>query len=71
MVQIILCCTDSDMLGKLITSCCHARGRHGSHYHGIKQQDHTLGRHAPAAQFQARSQQGKRSKARHADSRAR
>ncbi|CDQ84302.1 unnamed protein product [Oncorhynchus mykiss] len=49
----------------------HWRGRHGSHYHGIKQQDHTLGRHAPAAQFQARSQQGKRSKARHADSRAR
>uniref|UniRef100_A0A4W5RRQ0 non-specific serine/threonine protein kinase n=1 Tax=Hucho hucho TaxID=62062 RepID=A0A4W5RRQ0_9TELE len=38
----------------------HWRGRHGSHYHGIKQQDHTLGRHAPAAQFQARSQQGKR-----------
>nr|XP_046200329.1 homeodomain-interacting protein kinase 1-like isoform X2 [Oncorhynchus gorbuscha] len=49
----------------------HWRGRHGSHYHGIKQQDHTLGRHAPAGQFQARSQQGKRSKARDADSRAR
>ncbi|CAB1330023.1 unnamed protein product [Coregonus sp. 'balchen'] len=49
----------------------HWRGCHGSHYHGIKQQDHALGRHAPAVLSQARSQQGKRSKARHADSRAR
>ncbi|XP_013991568.1 homeodomain-interacting protein kinase 1 isoform X6 [Salmo salar] len=49
----------------------HRRGRHGSHYDGITQQDLALGRQAPTAPSQARPQQGKGCKARHADSRAR
>ncbi|XP_055787257.1 homeodomain-interacting protein kinase 1-like isoform X5 [Salvelinus fontinalis] len=49
----------------------HRRGRHGSHYDGITQQDLALGRQAPTALSQARPQQGKGCKARHADSRAR
>nr|XP_029478311.1 homeodomain-interacting protein kinase 1-like isoform X4 [Oncorhynchus nerka] len=49
----------------------HRRGRHGSQYDGIMQQDLALGRQAPTAPSQARPQQGKGCKARHADSRAR
>uniref|UniRef100_A0A673YQ56 non-specific serine/threonine protein kinase n=1 Tax=Salmo trutta TaxID=8032 RepID=A0A673YQ56_SALTR len=62
-----MCCTDSNRLGKLIPTCCDARGRHGSHYDGITQQDLALGRQAPTAPSQARPQQGKGCKARHAD----
>ncbi|XP_054465046.1 homeodomain-interacting protein kinase 1 [Anoplopoma fimbria] len=52
------------------------RGRHGSQYDGVSQQESGVGRHA-ASQGQnsgaahSRSQQGKRSKARHAESKAR
>uniref|UniRef100_A0A8C9Z168 non-specific serine/threonine protein kinase n=1 Tax=Sander lucioperca TaxID=283035 RepID=A0A8C9Z168_SANLU len=49
------------------------RGRHGSQYDGVSQQDSGAGRHAASQSHNsgARSQQGKRSKARHAESRAR
>ncbi|KAF1390047.1 hypothetical protein PFLUV_G00054020 [Perca fluviatilis] len=49
------------------------RGRHGSQYDGVSQQDLGAGRHAASQSHNsgARSQQGKRSKARHAESRAR
>ncbi|CAK6975377.1 homeodomain-interacting protein kinase 1 [Scomber scombrus] len=52
------------------------RGRHGSQYDGVSQQDSGAGRHAASQSHNSgaahsRSQQGKRSKARHADSRAR
>nr|XP_040048389.1 homeodomain-interacting protein kinase 1 isoform X1 [Gasterosteus aculeatus aculeatus]XP_040048390.1 homeodomain-interacting protein kinase 1 isoform X1 [Gasterosteus aculeatus aculeatus] len=52
------------------------RGRHGNQYEGLGQQDAGVGRHAvsqghhPGAAH-SRSQQGKRSKARHAESKAR
>ncbi|KAM6982420.1 homeodomain-interacting protein kinase 1 isoform 2-T2 [Tautogolabrus adspersus] len=52
------------------------RGRHGNQYDAVSQQDSGVGRHA-ASQNQnsgaapTRTQQGKRSKARHAESRAR
>ncbi|XP_035512065.1 homeodomain-interacting protein kinase 2 isoform X4 [Morone saxatilis] len=52
------------------------RGRHGSQYDGVSQQDSGVGRHAASQSHNSgaphsRSQQGKRSKARHAESRAR
>ncbi|XP_042347578.1 homeodomain-interacting protein kinase 1 isoform X3 [Plectropomus leopardus] len=52
------------------------RGRHGSQYDGVGQQDSGAGRHAASQSHNSgathsRSQQGKRSKARHAESRAR
>ncbi|XP_042265312.1 homeodomain-interacting protein kinase 1 isoform X2 [Thunnus albacares] len=52
------------------------RGRHGSQYDGGSQQDSGVGRHAASQSHStgaahSRSQQGKRSKARHAESRAR
>ncbi|KAF7666124.1 hypothetical protein LDENG_00120810 [Lucifuga dentata] len=52
------------------------RGRHGSQYDGLNQQDSGVGRHAASQNHNSgaahsRSQQGKRSKARHADSRTR
>ncbi|KAL1020583.1 hypothetical protein UPYG_G00002030 [Umbra pygmaea] len=47
------------------------RGHHGSRYDGVAQQEPVLARCAPGAPSQGRSQHGKRSKARHADSRAR
>ncbi|KAM4609716.1 homeodomain-interacting protein kinase 1 [Polymixia lowei] len=52
------------------------RGRHGSQYDGLNQQDSGVGRHNSSQTHNSgaahsRSQQGKRSKARHADSRAR
>ncbi|KAM3618795.1 uncharacterized protein V6R79_025061 [Siganus canaliculatus] len=52
------------------------RGRHGSQYDGVGQQDSGVGRHAASQSHnsgvaQSRAQQGKRSKGRHAESRAR
>ncbi|XP_045912379.1 homeodomain-interacting protein kinase 1 isoform X2 [Micropterus dolomieu] len=52
------------------------RGRNGSQYDGVSQQDSGVGRHAASQSHnsgaaQSRAQQGKRSKARHAESRAR
>ncbi|XP_031701685.1 homeodomain-interacting protein kinase 1 isoform X2 [Anarrhichthys ocellatus] len=52
------------------------RGRHGSQYDGLSQQDSGVGRHAASqghnsGAAHSRSQQGKRSKARHAESKAR
>uniref|UniRef100_UPI0037E8BD4F homeodomain-interacting protein kinase 1 n=1 Tax=Semicossyphus pulcher TaxID=241346 RepID=UPI0037E8BD4F len=52
------------------------RGRNGSQYDAVSQQDSGVGRHAASQNHnsgaaQTRSQQGKRSKARHAESRAR
>uniref|UniRef100_A0A4W6FU88 non-specific serine/threonine protein kinase n=1 Tax=Lates calcarifer TaxID=8187 RepID=A0A4W6FU88_LATCA len=52
------------------------RGRHGSQYDGVSQQDSGVGRHAASQNHNSgaahsRAQQGKRSKARHAESRAR
>ncbi|XP_068589589.1 homeodomain-interacting protein kinase 1 isoform X1 [Cebidichthys violaceus] len=52
------------------------RGRHGSQYDGLSQQDSGGGRHAASqghnsGAAHSRSQQGKRSKARHAESKAR
>ncbi|XP_071759395.2 homeodomain-interacting protein kinase 1 isoform X2 [Centroberyx gerrardi] len=52
------------------------RGRHGGQYDGLSQQDSGVGRHASSQSHNSgaahsRSQPGKRSKARHADSRAR
>uniref|UniRef100_A0A3B4Y3R5 non-specific serine/threonine protein kinase n=1 Tax=Seriola lalandi dorsalis TaxID=1841481 RepID=A0A3B4Y3R5_SERLL len=52
------------------------RGRHGSQYDGASQQDSGVGRHAASQNHNSgaahsRAQQGKRSKARHAESRAR
>ncbi|XP_074499380.1 homeodomain-interacting protein kinase 1 isoform X6 [Sebastes fasciatus] len=52
------------------------RGRHGNQYDGVSQQDSGVGRHAASQSHNSgaahsRSQQGKRSKARHAESRAR
>uniref|UniRef100_A0A3Q1CR12 non-specific serine/threonine protein kinase n=1 Tax=Amphiprion ocellaris TaxID=80972 RepID=A0A3Q1CR12_AMPOC len=52
------------------------RGRHGSQYDGVSQQDSGVGRHAASQNHSSgaahsRSQPGKRSKARHAESRAR
>ncbi|XP_034733825.1 homeodomain-interacting protein kinase 1 [Etheostoma cragini] len=49
------------------------RGRHGNQYDGVSQQDSGAGRHAVSQNHNsgARAQQGKRSKARHAESRVR
>ncbi|XP_034447146.1 homeodomain-interacting protein kinase 1 isoform X3 [Hippoglossus hippoglossus] len=52
------------------------RGRHGSQFDGVAQQDSGVGRHAASQNHNSgaahsRAQQGKRSKARHAESRAR
>ncbi|KAM6928956.1 homeodomain-interacting protein kinase 1 [Lycodopsis pacificus] len=52
------------------------RGRHGSQYDGLSQQDSGVGRHAASqghnsGAAHSRSQQGKRSKARHAETKAR
>ncbi|XP_041655505.1 homeodomain-interacting protein kinase 1 isoform X3 [Cheilinus undulatus] len=52
------------------------RGRHGNQYDAVSQQDSGVGRHAASQNHNSgaahtRSQQGKRSKARHAESRAR
>ncbi|XP_026223775.1 homeodomain-interacting protein kinase 1 isoform X3 [Anabas testudineus] len=52
------------------------RSRHGSQYDGVSQQDSGAGRHAGSQNHtsgaaHSRSQQGKRSKARHAESKAR
>ncbi|XP_070695891.1 homeodomain-interacting protein kinase 1 isoform X2 [Pempheris klunzingeri] len=52
------------------------RGRHGSQYDGVNQQDSGAGRHAASQSHSSgvahsRAQQGKRAKARHAESRAR
>ncbi|XP_014860133.1 PREDICTED: homeodomain-interacting protein kinase 1-like isoform X1 [Poecilia mexicana] len=52
------------------------RGRHGNQYDGVSQQDSGVSRHAgvqnhSSGAAHARPQQGKRSKGRHADSRAR
>ncbi|XP_041802160.1 homeodomain-interacting protein kinase 1 isoform X2 [Chelmon rostratus] len=52
------------------------RGRHGSQYDGVSQQEAGVGRHAASQSHNSgaahsRAQQGKRSKGRHAESRAR
>ncbi|XP_030589821.1 homeodomain-interacting protein kinase 1 isoform X3 [Archocentrus centrarchus] len=52
------------------------RGRHGNQYDGVSQQDSGVGRHTgtqnhSSGAAHSRSQQGKRTKARHAESRAR
>ncbi|XP_053279981.1 homeodomain-interacting protein kinase 1 [Pleuronectes platessa] len=52
------------------------RGRHGSQYEGVAQQDAGVGRHAASQNHSSgaahsRAQQGKRSRARHAETRAR
>ncbi|XP_034029323.1 homeodomain-interacting protein kinase 1 isoform X2 [Thalassophryne amazonica] len=52
------------------------RGRHANQYDGVSQQESSVGRHAASQSHssratQSRSQQGKRSKARHADTRTR
>ncbi|KAM9855780.1 homeodomain-interacting protein kinase 1 isoform 2-T2 [Aulostomus maculatus] len=67
---------DSPMGAAISDSQQTWRGRHGSQYNGVSQQDPGAGRHAASqtnnsGATHSRAQQGKRSKGRHAENRAR